>query len=156
MKETLLTRTAVEKIQADLDELIAKRKEISEEIKNAREFGDLSENAEYHAARESQTQNEDEIQRLKYLIENATIVEGNEYGNSKISMNSKVKVKYVKEKMDATLKIVSTIEADPFNDFISNESPVGSALLGKSVGDTVEVSTPGGVRKIKVLEIMSE
>jgi transcription elongation factor GreA len=154
MKETILTKNALEIVKKELDDLIAKRKEISEEIKKAREFGDLSENAEYHAAREAQTQNEDEIMKLKNIIETATIVDENQYGENKVSMNTKVKIKYVKEKLESVVQIVSTIESDPFNDLLSNESPIGKELLGKSEGETVEVVTPNGPVKIKILEII--
>lgn len=155
MKEKLLTKSARERVQKELDESISKRKEISEEIKKAREFGDLSENAEYHAAREAQTQNEDEIARLKDILDNSRDVEENEFGENRVSLNTKVKIKYVKDKLESIVQIVSTVESDPFNDLISNESPIGAALLGKAEGETVEVQTPSGSRKIKIIEIIN-
>jgi len=151
-KKTLLTRSALEKVETDLDGLIIKRKEIAEEIKSAREFGDLSENAEYHAAREAQSHNETEILRLKAILENYDLVEESD-GNS-ISMNREVKVLYVEDNEEETIKIVSTIEAEPFDGKISNESPIGAGLIGRVAGEVVEIQTPSGNIKIKVLELL--
>lgn len=154
MKEVLLTKTALEKVQRELDEQIAKRKLISEEIKKAREFGDLSENAEYHAAREAQSLNETEILKLRAILENARLVSEDENGTNRVSMNSRIRVLYVEEKLEEIMTIVSTIESDPFSGMISNDSPIGIALLGKTEGDTVEAITPNGTITLKVLEIL--
>ena len=119
MKKIILTAAALEKLVAEREELIARRKEISEEIKKARAFGDLSENAEYHAAREAQSFNETEIMRLTELLENHELADTS---NSKdvVSMNSTVRFLYVDDKEEQTVKIVSKIESDPFD---NNESP---------------------------------
>lgn len=151
-KKILLTQSALEKVEAEMDALIIKRKEIAEEIKKAREFGDLSENAEYHAAREAQSHNETEILRIREMLENYELVEESD-GNS-VSMNTELKILYVEDDEEDTIKIVSTIEADPFEGKLSNESPIGGGLIGHSVGETVEVQTPGGLIQLKILEIL--
>ncbi len=150
-KKILLTETAVKKIEAELEALIVKRHEISDEIKKARGFGDLSENAEYHAARDAQSHNESEIMRLKEMLENYELVEASD-GNT-ISLNSKVKIEYIDEKEEEEVTIVSTIEADPFLGKISNESPIGAALIGRGENEIVDVQTPDGIIKIKILEL---
>ncbi len=150
-KRILLTQTAVDKIQAELEMLIVKRKEISNEIKNARGFGDLSENAEYHAAREAQSHNESEILRLKEMLENYDLVETADKNH--ISLNSKLKIKYLEDDDEDEITIVSTIEADPFAGRYSNESPIGSSLLGHEKGDIVDVQTPDGMIQIQILEL---
>jgi transcription elongation factor GreA len=151
-KKILLTQSALEKVQVEMDNLIVKRKEISEEIKKAREFGDLSENAEYHAAREAQSHNETEILRLREMLENYELVA--DADGSSVSMNTDLKILYVDDNEEAFIKIVSTIEADPFDGKLSNESPIGAGLIGKTVGETVEIQTPGGPMQIKILEIL--
>ncbi len=151
-KKILLTQTAVNKIESELDALIVKRHEISDEIKKARGFGDLSENAEYHAARDAQSHNESEILRLKEMLENYELVEASD--GSTISLNSKVKIRYVEDKEDEEVMVVSTIEADPFMGKISNESPIGAAIIGHKEKEIVDVQTPDGIIKIKILKIL--
>lgn len=153
MKQHLLTRNALDKLEKELDGLIAKRKEISLEIKKAREFGDLSENAEYHAAREAQSLNETEILRVKGILENHELVEESA-DKDVINMNSKLKIKYLEDDEIETIKIVSSIESDPFEGLLSNESPIGGALLGRRSGDVLDVTTPSGVVKVEVVEIL--
>jgi len=153
MKKVILTAVALEKVHAERDELIVKRKEISEEIKKARAFGDLSENAEYHAAREAQSFNETEIMRLTELIENHELAEDSD-SKEVVAMNSEVRFLYLDDNDEQTVKIVSKIESDPFGDKLSNESPIGGGLLGKKVNDEFVVETPNGEIKLKVLEIL--
>jgi transcription elongation factor GreA len=153
LKQHLLTRNALDKLEKELDGLIAKRKEISLEIKKAREFGDLSENAEYHAAREAQSLNETEILRVKGILENHELVEESA-DKDVINMNSKLKIKYLEDDEIETIKIVSSIESDPFEGLLSNESPIGGALLGRRSGDVLDVTTPSGVVKVEVVEIL--
>ncbi|MCT4634522.1 MAG: transcription elongation factor GreA [Firmicutes bacterium] len=153
MKQHLLTKNALDKLEKELDGLIAKRKEISLEIKKAREFGDLSENAEYHAAREAQSLNETEILRVKGILENHELVEESA-DKDVINMNSKLKIKYLEDDEIETIKIVSSIESDPFEGLLSNESPIGGALLGRRSGDVLDVTTPSGVVKVEVVEIL--
>lgn len=151
MKKVLLTKAALEKLENDLDELIKKRKLISEEIKKAREFGDLSENAEYHAAREAQSLNETEILKCKEILENYELADESSTFVG-VRMNSKVLIQYP-DGDEEEIVIVSKIEADPFDGKISNESPIGAALLGKNTNDVVEVSTPDGSSTLKILKI---
>jgi transcription elongation factor GreA len=153
LKQHLLTKNALDKLEKELDGLIAKRKEISLEIKKAREFGDLSENAEYHAAREAQSLNETEILRVKGILENHELVEESA-DKDVINMNSKLKIKYLEDDEIETIKIVSSIESDPFEGLLSNESPIGGALLGRRSGDVLDVTTPSGVVKVEVVEIL--
>lgn len=154
MKKVLLTRAAVEKLEKDLDELIQKRKLISEEIKKARGFGDLSENAEYHAAREAQSLNETEILKVKELLENYELAD--ETGSpDAIRMNSKVTIEYDDGEREDII-IVSKIEADPFEGMISNESPIGAGLLGKKADTVIDVSTPNGSQVIKIISVSNE
>lgn len=154
MKKTLLTPSALERLQHEYDDLIEKRHQISDEIKRARGFGDLSENAEYHAAREAQSHNETEILKLKSILESYELV--TETGDkNKITITSKVKILDIESKDEEIMEIVTSIESDPLNNKISNESPMGSALMGKKKGDKVDVSLPnGGSVKLKVLELL--
>lgn len=151
MKKVLLTKAALEKLENELDELIKKRKLISEEIKKAREFGDLSENAEYHAAREAQSLNETEILKVKELLENYELADETSDFDG-VRMNSEVVIVYEDGDED-TITIVTKIEADPFEGLISNESPIGSALLGKRKGEQLEVVTPEGVMQLTIKDI---
>lgn len=151
MKKVLLTKAALAKLENELDELIKKRKLISEEIKKAREFGDLSENAEYHAAREAQSLNETEILKAKELLENYELADEDSTFDG-VKMNSKVVIIY-DDGEEEDVVIVTKIEADPFDGKISNESPIGSALLGKHVNDRIEVVTPEGTTAITIKSI---
>lgn len=154
VKEILLTKSALEKVEAELNELIKKRKEISEEIKKARGFGDLSENAEYHAARESQSLNETEILKLKAILENYILVEDEDgISDDIVTMNSDVKIKYQGDDDIEDVMIVSKIESDPIDGKLSVESPIGEALMGKTIGDIVEVVTPDGTFNIEVVAV---
>lgn len=152
MSKTLLTQKALEKVQAELDELIKKRKEISEEIKVAREFGDLSENAEYHAAREAQSNNETEILRVKEILENYELVSDNQDHNT-VNINSKLTIKYLEDNEEDDITIVTKVESDPFEGMISNESPIGAGLMGKGEGDVVEIITPDGPINIEIVKV---
>lgn len=152
MKKTLLTKSALEKLQKDYDNLIEKRHQISNEIKKAREFGDLSENAEYHAAREAQSHNETEILKIKELLESYELVEEVHGGNT-VSIGSKVKIHYLDMDEIDWVEIVTKVESDPLEGKISNESPIGEAILNKTLDDQVEVVTPDGKINIKILEI---
>lgn len=152
MKRTLLTETALVKLEKEYDELIQKRHQISEEIKRAREFGDLSENAEYHAAREAQSHNETEILKLKEILETYELVEES-LDKDIISINSKAKILYIDADDTEWIEIVTKVESDPLENKISNESPIGAALLGHRAGDEVVADTPNGKIAIRILEI---
>ena len=153
MKKTLLTESALVRLQQEYDELIEKRHQISEEIKRARGFGDLSENAEYHAAREAQSHNETDILKLKEILDSYELVQETTDKNS-ITIGSKMRIKYLDTNEIEVLKIVTKIESDPLNNMISNESPIGAALMGKKPGDTVEALSPNGPIKLEVVEII--
>ncbi|MBN2797184.1 MAG: transcription elongation factor GreA [Clostridia bacterium] len=156
MKKVLLTKTALAKLEKEYDDLMVKRSVIADEIKKARSFGDLSENAEYHAAREAQSLNETEILKVKALLENYELVDETNLDKSKVSLNSRVEIKFEDSDFVETVQIVSKIESDPINGFISNESPIGEALLGHHEGDTVDCQTPNGVSKIKIISVFHE
>ena len=152
MKKTLLTESALEKLKYEYDELIKKRHQISDEIKRARGFGDLSENAEYHAAREAQSHNETDILKMKEILESYELVEEtNDKGT--VTINSMVKVKYLDSDDIEDIHIVTKIESDPLNNMISNESPIGNALMGKKKGDQVDVASPNGMLQLLILEV---
>ena len=152
-KEVYLTKEGYEEAKKELDYLInVKRPENIIAIKEARALGDLSENADYDAARNEQAELEDKIKKLQAIIDNGTIID--EISTDKVGVGNTVKISYLDDPDDTDeYKIVGSQEADPFESKISNESPVGKALLGARVGETVEVQVPDGVSKFKVLEI---
>lgn len=152
MKRTLLTESALQKLQKEYDVLIEKRHQISDEIKRARGFGDLSENAEYHAAREAQSHNETEILKIKEILETYELVQEPK-NKDIISINSKLKVQYLDTNDIEDIEIVTKIESDPLNNRISNESPIGEALMGRKKGDSVEAISPNGTVKLLILEV---
>jgi transcription elongation factor GreA len=129
-----------------------KRQEIIERIAEARSHGDLSENAEYDAARNEQSANEGEIVELDYKIKNATIIEEND-DTSFVHIGSKVKVYDYDLEEEDTYELTGTTESDAMNNKISNESPVGAALLKHKVGDEVTINAPDGAYKLKIIEI---
>lgn len=153
MKKILLTQEALEKLQHELEELIVKRSEIAEEIKKARSFGDLSENAEYHAAREAQSLNETEILKVKGLLDNYELVDTNDVDADTVSLNSNVEFKFEGDDLVEKVRVVTRVDADPMNNLISNESPIGEALLGHKEGDVVDCQTPNGIIKIEILNV---
>ncbi|MDO5095364.1 MAG: transcription elongation factor GreA [Peptostreptococcaceae bacterium] len=157
-KEILLTKEGYDKIVEELDYLKAvKRAEVAERIKIAISFGDISENAEYDEAKNEQAQMEERIYKLENQLRVARIIEDDEIDYDTVTVGASVKI----EVKDSSMKkasveeytIVGSTEADPSMDRISNESPIGSALLGKKVGDKVTVQIPMGTAKIKILEI---
>jgi len=153
LKKLILTKEAVEKLERELDLLIGKRKEISEEIKKARGFGDLSENAEYHAAREAQSLNETEILKVKGMLERYELEEAGDYTHDQVRLGSQAEVLYIESGDKDDFTLVTKIEADPFDGKISNESPIGSAIIGRKAGDVVNIFTPGGSVTLKVLTV---
>ena len=153
-KKNLLTYAGLKKLEEELHDLkVVKRKEVAEKIKEAREQGDLSENAEYDAAKDEQRDIEARIEEIEKILKNAEVVVEDEVDLDKISVGCKVKVHDFEFEEDIELKIVGSTEANSLEGKISNESPVGQALIGKSVGDVVEVETQAGVMEYKVLEI---
>lgn len=151
-QECYITKDGLEELKNELEDLTKKqRPEIITAIKEARALGDLSENAEYHAAKERQGQVESRIKELEYLIENATIIEE---GSSKdVRVGSTVEIKYVDDDEIEEYKIVGSTEADPFENKISNESPIAKVIMGKVVGDIVDVESPNGSYKIEIISI---
>ena len=152
-KEIFLTKEGYDEVKQELEDLInVKRPANIEAIKEARALGDLSENADYDAARNEQAELEAKIKKLQAIIDNVTIID--EVSNDKIGVGNTVKISYVDDpEEEDQYKIVGSQEADPFESKISNESPIAKALLGHKVGDTVSVESPNGSYEIKVIEI---
>ncbi len=142
LQNVQLTEDGLNEIIAELEDLKSKRSDIAERIATAREFGDLKENAEYSAAREEQGVVETRIAELEEIVANAEIID--EKDKTKISIGSTVKVKQLKSKKEFEYKIVGSIEVDPMENKISDQSPMGVALLGKKVGETAVVKAPAG------------
>ena len=151
-KEVFLTSEGFLEIEEELNELkTVKRPEIIKAIKEARALGDLSENADYDAAREEQAIIEGRIQELEYLVDHATII--SEEASDKARIGSSVIIKYVGEDDSEEYKIVGSTEADPFENKISNESPIAKAIIGHKKGEIVTVESPNGKYEIEILEI---
>ena len=151
-KETILTAGGLQKLQDELDELVnVKRPEVVQRLKEARAQGDLSENAEYDQAKEDQGNIEGRIKELEKMIETAKIIE--KKASSEVSLASVVVLRDEEFGEEETYTIVGPTEADPFAGKISNESPVGVAILGKKAGDVVEVNTPAGVLKYVIVSV---
>lgn len=153
-KQMLYTKEGFEALQAELKERqTVKREEIKEAIATARSFGDLSENSEYDAARNEQAQNEARILELQVLIDNALIIDETKIDSSVVSIGSTVKVYDKEYDEEIEYSIVGSNEVDPISGKISDQSPIGHALMGKSAGAEVNVDTPSGVIVLKVLEV---
>lgn len=153
-KQYVMTYEGVKKLENELEYLkTVRRKEITEKIKVALGYGDLSENSEYDEAKNDQAFVEGRIVQLEAMLKNAVVVDESEIPNDMVSVGSKVKVKDYEFDEDVEYTIVGSAEADPMNFKISNESPVGKALIGKKVGEIVEVVIPDGVNKFEILEI---
>ena len=143
------------KLNNELDNLISvKRKEVSEKIKVALSFGDLSENSEYDEAKNEQAKVEARIAEIEAILKNAKIIEEEIVDTDSIHVGSKVKIFEVAYDEENVYHIVGSTEADPKQNRISDESPIGKAILGHKAGDTVDAETPAGVVKIKILEIL--
>ncbi|MCR4280366.1 MAG: transcription elongation factor GreA [Candidatus Komeilibacteria bacterium] len=149
MAELLLSPEGVEKLKKELLERKELRRAIADRIAEAKELGDLSENAEYHQARDDQGYNEGRLMEIEQMLKEAKIVNKND--NSSISIGSTVKLKL--DDSEVTYTIAGATEADPAAGLISCESPLGTAFIGKSVGDEVQVETPAGILSYKVLSI---
>jgi len=145
-----LTKDGVAELKAELFELTAQRSAIADRIKTAREFGDLAENAEYQSARQEQDKNEGRIGEVEHILQSVEIIKAPRSG-SKVQIGSTVKLK--NDGKTKQFQVVGTVEADPLNGKISDESPIGQALLGKKLGDHVEITTPAETAKYKIIEI---
>lgn len=154
--KVLLTKDGYEKLKTELEYLITqKRAECSEKIKIARGFGDLSENAEYDEAKAEQVKVEERILLLENQIKNAEIIEKNTLSdNTKITIGDTVKILDINKNKEMVFSIVGTVEANIVENRISNESPVGKALLGKSTGEIINVDTKVGTIQYKIIEIV--
>ena len=153
-KKNILTYAGLKQYEDELQNLkVFRRKEVAQKIKEAREQGDLSENAEYDAAKDEQRDIELRIEELEKLLKNAEVVVEDEIDLEKISVGCQVKVLEMDEDEEMEFRIVGSTEANSLQNKISNEAPVGRALIGKSVGDVVDVETQAGIIQYKVLEI---
>ncbi len=154
-KEVILTQEGYNKLEEELNHLkTVKRTEIAERIKVARGFGDLSENSEYDEAKTAQSENEQKIVELEIQLRNAKIINEKEIDLETVQIGNVVKVRDIEFKEDVTYTIVGSTEVKLAENKISNESPLGKALLGAKKGDTVEVNAPAGVLKYKILDII--
>lgn len=150
----ILTYSGLKAMEKELENLkVVKRKEIAQKIKEAREQGDLSENAEYDAAKDEQGEIEARIAQLDKILKNAEVVDEDEVDLSSISIGCKVLLYDLEFEEEVDYQIVGSTEANPLSGKLSNESPVGAKLIGAKEGDVVEVSTPAGMVKFKVMEI---
>ena len=153
-KKNILTYAGLKRLENELEELkVVKRKEIADKIKEAREQGDLSENAEYDAAKEEQGHIEKRIDEIEKILKNAEVVDEEEIDLEKINVGCKVKLFDCEFDEELELKLVGSTEADSLNFKISNEAPLGKALIGGRVGETVNVETQNGVAQYKILDI---
>ena len=153
-KRTSLTYTGLRALEAELEELkVVRRKEVAQKIKEAREQGDLSENAEYDAAKDEQRDIEARIEEIEKILKNADVVDEEEVDLDKISVGCTVLLYDEEFEEEVEYKIVGSTEANSLSGKISNESPLGKALLGKSVGDEIVVEAQAGTMEYKVLKI---
>ena len=151
-KDVFVTAEGLEEMKVELDNLInVKRPEVINALKEARALGDLSENAEYDAARNEQALVENRIQELEAMIENVVIIEN--VSTDKVSIGNKVTIEYVGDNDTEEYSIVGSKEADPFNKKISNESPIAQAIMGKKTGDVVSVDSPNGKYDVRIVSI---
>ena len=151
-KDVYVTIDGLNEMKKELDNLIqVKRPEVIKALKEARALGDLSENAEYDAARSEQAQIESRIKELEVMIENAKVIEN--VNTNEVSIGTKVKIEYVEDEDIEEYAIVGIKEADPFNNKISNESPIARAILGGKIGDIVSVDSPNGKYDVKIVAI---
>ena len=152
MKETFLTQEGLDEIKKELEELkLVKRPEVIEALKEARAQGDLSENAEYDAARNERAVVESRIKELEAMVENAKVIE--KTNSDVVSIGSNVTLEYVEDNEKEEYSIVGSKEADPFSNKISNESPIAQAILGKKKGTTVSVDSPNGKYDVKIIAV---
>lgn len=150
-KRFRLTKEGVQELEDELSKLLEERSQIAERIKIAREFGDLAENAEYQSARQEQDKNEARISELEHILQNSVIIESPHKGG-KVQLGSMVKLKGSANKA-REFQVVGTVEANPLDGKISDESPIGRALLGKAVGEEVEIKTPVETATYTITEI---
>jgi transcription elongation factor GreA len=154
LKEVILTAEGYEKLKHEIDHLRGeKRREVAERIRVAREFGDIAENAEYDDAKNEQAMLEHRIMQLEERLLSARVITKKEISKDAVSIGSKVRLRDVAANKTFEYHIVGSAEANPAENKLSNESPVGKAIMGKKKGETVEVSAPRGSLKFKIMEI---
>ena len=154
MKEVILTHEGYEKLKQEIDYLqTEKRREVAERIRVAREFGDIAENAEYDDAKNEQAMLEHKIAQLEERLLSARVITKKEISKDAVSVGSKVRLRDMQANKTFEYHLVGSAEANPAQNKLSNESPVGKAIMGHKKGDVVEVSAPRGALKFKILEI---
>ena len=153
-KETVVTAEGLKKLESELDELkTVHRKEVNDRIRQAKEFGDISENAEYEDAKQEQAFIEGRIMKLEAMIRGAKIITEGEGGADEVHLASTVRVKNLSTNTEAEYTIVGSAESDPLRSKISNDSPIGQALMGAKPGATVTATTPNGDVQLRVVSI---
>jgi transcription elongation factor GreA len=153
-REVILTPTGYEKLKNDIERLqTVERRKVAERIREAREFGDISENSEYDDAKNEQARLESRIIQLQEKLRSARVIDTSDIPTDVVAIGSRVKVVDVDHGDEDEYEIVGSAEADPANSRLSNESPVGRAILGRRAGDVVEVSVPAGAIRLKIVEI---
>ena len=156
MKEVVLTKQGYENLKKEIDYLRGdKRREVAERIRVAREFGDIAENAEYDDAKNEQALLEHRIATLEERLRNARVITKKDVAKDVVSIGSKVKLRDIAAKQTFEYRIVGSAEANPAENKLSNESPVGKAIIGKKKGEVVEVAAPRGALKFKILDIQA-
>ncbi|MFI5358786.1 MAG: transcription elongation factor GreA [Halanaerobiales bacterium] len=154
MEEILLTQEGYEKLQEELNNLVnVKRREIAKKIKAAREFGDISENSEYDDAKNEQAFIEGRIKEIENMLRVARIVTDDEITGKTVSLGTTVKLRDLETGEEFSYTIVGSVESDPLNFKISNESPIGKAILGHKKGEIVKVEVPSGIMEFEILSI---
>ena len=154
MKDIVLTKEGYRKLKREIEDLSTRRRrEIADRIKVAREFGDIAENAEYDAAKNEQAMVEARIAKLEERLASARVIEKRDISKDVVSVGSTVRLRDVDAKQTVEYRIVGSAEANPAELKLSNESPVGRAIIGHKKGETIEVTTPRGSLKYKILEI---
>ncbi len=153
-KQTVITEEGLKKLESELDELkTVKRKEVAEKIKVALSFGDLSENSEYDEAKNEQAILEGRIAEIENQLKNVRVLDETDINTEAVHVGSTVTVRVKGKKTDATYQLVGSTEADPLGGRISDESPIGKALIGHKVGEQIEVETPGGLVTLTIRQI---
>jgi transcription elongation factor GreA len=154
LKDVILTPEGYKKLTQEIEYLSTeKRREVADRIRTAREFGDIAENAEYDDAKNEQALLEHRIATLEERMRNARVIEKKDIAKDVVSVGSKVRLRDLDAKQTVEYRIVGSAEADPAENKLSNESPVGKAIIGHKKGETVEVTAPRGSLKFKILEI---
>ena len=153
-KQIIVSHEGLKKLQQELEHLkTVKRKEVAQAIQKARAYGDLSENSEYDEAKNEQAEIEGKIANLEATLENAIVLDDSELGTDKVNVGNKVTVHNIDADEESVYKIVSTTEADPILGLISDDSPLGKALIGQRKGDSINVETPMGIVKYTITDI---